>query len=208
MGRPRSDIPARIVRAARQRFLAEGVDGASLRAIAADARTSLGMISYYFPSKDDLFLAVVEESYAALLADLARALGDDVAVEERLRRLYRRIGAMSEVELTTLRLVVREALVSSRRLERLLERFRRGHVPLVLGAIADGMRSGAIDPRLPPAVVLLATLALGAVPQAMARVAGRKLPGGALPSGAALSDLLLEVLWRGVGRPPRRARRG
>jgi hypothetical protein len=38
MGSPRTDIQPRIVRAARARFLAEGVDGASLRTIAADEK--------------------------------------------------------------------------------------------------------------------------------------------------------------------------
>ena len=44
MARPRSDIEPRIVHAARRRFLKEGVDGASLRTIAKDAGTSIGMV--------------------------------------------------------------------------------------------------------------------------------------------------------------------
>ena len=63
--------------AARERFLTEGVDGASLREIARDAGTSIGMVYYYFPTKDELFLAVVEEVYAKLLADLASALAPE-----------------------------------------------------------------------------------------------------------------------------------
>jgi len=74
MARPRSDIAPRVVIAARERFLKDGVDGASLRAIAHDARTSIGMIYYYFPTKDDLFLAVVEQVYEKVLADMASAL--------------------------------------------------------------------------------------------------------------------------------------
>src|SRR6185295_5828153 len=70
MARPPTDIRQRILGAARARFLAEGVDGASLREIARDAKTTIGMVSYYFPAKDDLFLAVVEEVYAVLLGDL------------------------------------------------------------------------------------------------------------------------------------------
>ena len=40
MARPRSDIQPRIVEAARYRFLRAGVDGASLREIAKDAKIS------------------------------------------------------------------------------------------------------------------------------------------------------------------------
>src|SRR6266545_901848 len=105
MARPRTDIAPRILHAARARFLAEGVDGASLRAIARAAGTSIGMLYYYFSSKDDLFLAVVEEVYGALLADLARALAPDAPVEERIAALYQRIAAMSDEELSVIRLV-------------------------------------------------------------------------------------------------------
>ena len=74
MARPRSDISERIRDAACERFLADGVDGASLRAIATKAKTSIGMVYYYYPSKEELFFAVVEETYSKLVADLGRAL--------------------------------------------------------------------------------------------------------------------------------------
>ena len=84
MARPRSDIRPRIVDSARARFLSLGVDGASLREIARDAGTNIGMVAYYFPTKDDLFLAVVEEVYASEVADLSigllfRAVGKPAA---------------------------------------------------------------------------------------------------------------------------------
>src|SRR6185503_13054588 len=97
VGRKRTDIEPRIVAAARERFLREGVDGASLRAIAADAGTSIGMVYYYFKTKDDLFLAVVEAIYSTLVTDLTAAMSNDVTPRERMRRLYRRIGAMNEL---------------------------------------------------------------------------------------------------------------
>jgi len=70
MPRPRSDIRLRILHAARARFAAKGVDGSSLRSIAAAARTSIGMIYYYFPSKDALNFTHDEEVYGRLLGDL------------------------------------------------------------------------------------------------------------------------------------------
>jgi AcrR family transcriptional regulator len=122
MARTRSDIAPRIVDAARARFLAEGVDGASLRAIAEDAGTSIGMVYYYFKTKDDLFFAVVEETYERLLDDLRRACEPTLPPVERMRRIYRRIGAVSDHESQIVRLVMREVLVSSKRLDRLLAR--------------------------------------------------------------------------------------
>ncbi len=86
MGRTRSDLGPRIIEAARGRFLREGVDGASLRAIAADAGTSIGMVYYYFPTKDDLFFAVVEETYQHVLEDLVRACETPVPRREASSR--------------------------------------------------------------------------------------------------------------------------
>jgi AcrR family transcriptional regulator len=206
MGRTPSDIAHRIVEAARGRFLGEGVDGASLRAIAGDAGTSIGMVYYYFPTKDELFLAVVEDIYAALALDLARALAPDAGVPERLRRLYRRIGAMSERESMTIRLILREALISSSRLARVLERFQRGHIPLVLAAIADGTRDGTIDPSIPPLLATLVAFAVGAAPQLILARAGDRLPAAGVPRGPALADLLVELLLGGLA--PRPGRRG
>jgi AcrR family transcriptional regulator len=200
MARPRSDIEPRIVHAARRRFLEEGVDGASLRTIAKDAGTSIGMVYYYFPTKDDLFFGVVEEVYGKLLSEMTRALEADAPVEERIRRLYARIGAVSETELATVQLVVREVLVSSSRLRRLVARFQRGHIPLVKGALSDGVKDGSINPELPPALLLLCTLSVGAVPQIVRRALGSRSPFGKLPEGDALARLLVRILFHGIGQ--------
>jgi AcrR family transcriptional regulator len=207
MARPRSDIRTRIVHSAREQFSRSGVEGAALRTIARHARTSIGMVYYYFPTKDDLFFAVVEELYSALLADLRQALEPDAPVRERVRRLYARIGAVSDLELSTIRLVVREVLVSSTRFERLIRRFQRGHIPLVFAALADGIREGAIDAQWPPPVAFMCTLALGAFPQLLRRVAGERLGFSDLPAGQAFSDQLVEALFHGIGAPAARRTR-
>lgn len=198
MARPRSDIGPRIVHAARRRFLAEGVDGASLRMIARDAKTSIGMIYYYFPTKDDLFFAVVEEVYQKILADLTTALATDVAVKERIRRVYERIGRMSKLELSVVQLIAREVLVSSNRLDRLIARFQKGHIPMIVQTLVEGVQNGTIDAGLPPAVLFLSTVAVGAVPQVLRRILGNRL---ALPGleDEAFTDKLVDVLFRGIG---------
>jgi AcrR family transcriptional regulator len=199
MARPKSDIDIRILHAARARFLTQGVDGASLRAIAKDAGTNIGMVYYYFPSKDDLFLAVVEEVYERVLADLSTALGPDVPVAARIERLYTRVNRLDGEELMVLRLVVREALVSSTRLERLVERFRRGHIPLVLRTIADGVADGTLDRRRHPLLLLTAMVALGTVPQFVGKVLAGKVPFGGIPEGSELVQELVGLLLEGIG---------
>jgi AcrR family transcriptional regulator len=207
MARPPSDLRARLVRAARARFLTAGVDGASLRDIAAAAGTSVGMVYYHFGTKDDLFLAVVEEIYQRLLADLEQVLAPGPAVRERLRGLFRRLARLDEAELDVLRLMAREALVSSARLDRLLARFLRGHVPLVMRLIEDGRRDGTFAPGRPPLLLLMATFALAGPPQLIRRtLRGRLAAAAALPEGEAFADDLLELLLTGAAPPL--ARRG
>jgi AcrR family transcriptional regulator len=206
MPRPKSDIDARIVAAARARFLVEGVDGASLRSIAQDAGTNVGMIYYYFPTKDDLFLGVVEDIYAGLLDDLTQALSDDKSVEDRFRAVYHRIAAISDDEFDVLRIVIREALVSTDRLQKVLERFMRGHVPFLLKALHDGLQDGTLrgDTPLPATMAALATCAI--FPQILRRrlaASGIGIAAAIVPDAHKLADAMLATVFDGVrGKKP------
>ena len=202
MARPKSDIEPRILAAARARFLRDGVDGASLRGIASDAGTSIGMVYYYFATKDELFFGVVEELYEKLLKDIEVAIAPDVPVRERVERLYARVARLSEEELLVMRLVLREALTSNTRFARLRERFQAGHVSLIARLIADGYASGAFDRTLHPMVAMLSLAGLVAVPQLIRRVLDGRLPFPNAPAGEDLSKLLVGVLFSGTGSHP------
>jgi AcrR family transcriptional regulator len=68
MARPASDISERIVSAARERFLLEGVEGASLRAIAREAGYTPGALYAYYASKEELYADILRRSLARLEA--------------------------------------------------------------------------------------------------------------------------------------------
>jgi AcrR family transcriptional regulator len=176
------------------------VDGASLRAIARAAKTSIGMIYYYFPTKDDLFFAVVEESYEKILADLERILSGESGIEQRLVLLYERVAEATDEEVETVHLVGREALSSSARRDRLVQRFTRGHVGLIFRAVMAGIDEGAFDARRHPVVLFLATFSLAFPPQLLRRVLGSRLPAPHAPAGKELARELVQVLFHGVGR--------
>src|SRR5206468_3665521 len=113
------------------------------------------------------------------------------SVRERLRGLYRRLARLSDTELDVLRLVLREALVSSVRLDRLVARFMRGHLPLVLGLIDEGIGDGTLAGGRPVLLVMMATFALGGPPQIIRRTLGQRVPAAAeLPAGEGLADEL------------------
>jgi AcrR family transcriptional regulator len=197
MPRPKSDIDKRILRAARTRFLAEGVDGASLRQIAEDAETSIGMVYYYFPTKDDLFSAVVEEGYERVLATFEGALAPQGSVPEKLTRLYEAMGKLEDEQLIVLRLVLRETFSSHVRLERLAQRFLRGHIPLVLEVVKEGQADGTFERSLSPWLVLMNIMAFGALPQVVPRMLGFPSPAGPV-TGSKRASLLVDLLLHGI----------
>jgi len=207
MARPKSDIDRRILRAAAKRFLLEGVDGASLRDIARDAKTSVGMIHYWFPNKDALFMAVVEQHYAALVADLAAALAPDVPLEQRIRRLYARVAQLSDDEFTIVRIVLREAMISGPRLKKISKRFLDGHIPLVISTVVEGMATGVFDPELPPMVAAISLAALGIVPAVMLRRLAPVIPPGIeLPTPENAAAQFTSVLFHGIAKKTAKAR--
>jgi len=208
MGRPRSDIEPRILHAARRRFLAEGVDGASLRTIASDAKTNVGMIFYYFPTKDDLFLAVVEEVYGKLVLDLSTELEGERPAAERLHGAFARLGRATDDEVEVIRLILREALLvpTSPRFSRLMARFREGHLAVVLRSLARGVEEGELDGSVPLPLLMMTTFAMGALPQILRRVAGHEPPFSLLPPPEPLATIAVGLLFRGIAarEAPRR----
>jgi AcrR family transcriptional regulator len=80
---------AAILAAATDEFARHGLGGARVDRIALRARTNKRMLYYYFGSKDGLFLAVLEATYARIRsAEQALSLLD-VAPEEAIGRLVR-----------------------------------------------------------------------------------------------------------------------
>jgi AcrR family transcriptional regulator len=77
----------RILRAAVAEFARYGLGGARVDRIAARAGANKRMLYYYFGNKDDLFLAVLEDSYARIRS-AERALHlTDLDPREAMRRL-------------------------------------------------------------------------------------------------------------------------
>jgi len=198
MARPPSDIRDRVLEASRARFLGEGVDGASLRDIARDAGTSLGMVVYYFPKKEDLFLEVVEVVYAPFLADVVRLLDEGTTTREKLRRMLLRIANASTRELDVVRLIAREAIGSTTRRRRILRRFMSGHIPYLLAAFADGVGRGELDGAIPLPVILVSFIGMCALPQVIKRALGARV-GIAFPGREALAELSIELFFRAMG---------
>lgn len=80
----------------------------------------------------------------------------------------------------------------------------RGHVPLVMATIADGIRRGEFDHGISAPLIVIAAAGLGALPQ-LARRAARALPLFALlPPPEKLAALSIDLLFRAPGAGERR----
>lgn len=202
MARPRTDIAPRIVAAAAQRFSESGVEAASLRSIAKDARTSIGMVYYYFPTKDELFFAVVEEVYANLLADLTAIVRVAGTLEQRIKAIYTRIGALDVAEKRTLRLVALEAITASSRFVGLVERFKRGHVALLLELVTEGVQAKAFRTDVSPFVIMAAVASLASMPQLFMQLGAKHMPFVPQLAPEVFVEQLTRVLFNGVSPTP------
>ena len=166
------------------------------------------MVYYYFPTKDDLFLEVVEETYGKLLADMTRALGPDVPVKERIRRLYARVGAISRR-----RALYRAAgrcarcwclrVVASRLFGALSERTLAAGHRHADGRSTERRFCGTIFPRRCCSCV---RWPWGRCPSCCSAHSQGRGPLAALPPGDALGDRLVDVLFSGLRAKKSRAK--
>ncbi len=58
---PKEDSRARIIKAAREAFSTMGFEGASLRGVAKEANVQHQLATYYFKTKEELWMAVMDE---------------------------------------------------------------------------------------------------------------------------------------------------
>jgi TetR/AcrR family transcriptional regulator len=185
----------RILDAAREQFARSGVDGASLRAIASAAGTSVAMIAYHFENKDGLFRAVVDRVYDPFVADLEAVVAAESDPLERLKALLRRIGSVSEEERATMRIVLREATIFSERLFYVLGRFMQGHGRLLRDTLSAAQEAGELR-AVSPLASLPSLVAPVILPQVF-RPAVEQLFGNDLPIDA-LVETALDISLNGL----------
>ena len=80
--REREAVARAILDAARELFVAEGYRNVSIRKIAERIEYSPAAIYSYFPSKDDIFLALAEEGFRILFAP-----GDEMSIPDPIEKI-------------------------------------------------------------------------------------------------------------------------
>jgi AcrR family transcriptional regulator len=80
----------KIIKAASRAFARDGYEGASIRAIVAEADVNQAAINYHFGSKEGLYRAVLQTALRALMKDDNEVPQNNLSREAALRRFVRR----------------------------------------------------------------------------------------------------------------------
>jgi AcrR family transcriptional regulator len=94
-----------ILDAAERQFSERGYDGVSLRQVMQEASVQMGQLQYYFPSKEQVFVGVLERRLPEVIQGYVAALADLERLEEcgllNLRAVVRAVMATSRGWLTS-----------------------------------------------------------------------------------------------------------
>ncbi len=188
----RETTRARLLAAAAEEFGRAGLERASVDEISLAAGYAKGTIYNYFPSKEELFLAVVEEASAQ--ADSSSPARHDAPARERLRATLAGFCAWAGRHDALARVLVRECLMGT---PGLYPRVIGAEAPLtgeLTATVQDGAGNGELRGDVPAEVLALAIAGLTDL-----ALAQHWASGGTRPGLEEIPELVLTLL---LGPPP------
>lgn len=191
----------RLICTAAERFARDGFDGASVDRISIEAGFAKGTLYNYFPSKEALFAAVIEQA-ARRAARLSTGSLPGGTARERLLALARAdVQVLREQEPFT-RVLVREAMSFRPETYPLIVRHLAPFLAAVEAALARGARRGEVRRDAPPAQ--LALLFTGLLSMHYVQHWGSS---GTWPSLDDVPELVVDAFLDGAAPRPARAPR-
>jgi AcrR family transcriptional regulator len=140
------DVRERILTAALECYAAFGFEGTSTRAVAERAHVTHTLVLYHFQSKDQLWIATVEEalkSYAAAMKDNFDTAHERNA-REALSTFIEQFVRMSAHHPEIHRILTMESNQDTDRLQWIIDHFIRGHFTFVRELIRRGQAEGTV----------------------------------------------------------------
>lgn len=156
----RAERRAQILDAAERCFIRKGFHAATTAEISAEALISVAGLYQYFPSKDDLILALIEKDLEASMGWIDKvAAGEDFfgAVEREMASAVAESLAdgSSRIRTDIIAEATRSPIVAA-----MLAEADKKMVAAVADVFADAQARGQADPNLDPAAVSLAACCL------------------------------------------------
>ncbi|MBD0291948.1 MAG: TetR/AcrR family transcriptional regulator [Jiangellaceae bacterium] len=191
---PRSARRAQLLRAAHDVFVANGYHAAAMDEIAERAGVSKPVLYQHFPSKLDLYLALLDESSEALLRRLHDAMQSTDDNEERVMATMAAYFAFVDDPAETYRLLFESDLINEPAVRERLDKFNAACSDEAAKIIAE-------DTGLPMEESTLLAVGLVGVAQVSARY--WLDAEGSIPRDAA-ARLVATLSWRGIRGFPKR----
>ena len=192
---PRDERRAQLLSAALEVFASNGYHGAAMDEIAEAAHVSKPVLYQHFPSKRDLYLALLDSHLASLADLMKKALGSTTDNRERVRAVIRAYYEFIAADDQAHRLVFQSDLLNDTDVASRLETFNRGFSEAIAEVIAS-------DTKLP----LVEAQLLGRGLAGMAQVSARHwLETSTTLDIDVAADLVSRLAWRGISRFPKEA---
>lgn len=190
---PRDERRAQLLEAALEVFVANGYHGASMDEIAETARVSKPVLYQHFPSKRELYIALLDHHLAGFTSILLEALSSTQDNKQRVQATMKSYFEFIANEDQAHRLVFESDLVNDPDVASRLEKFNSDYANAIGQVIAE-------DTNLPPVEATL----LGRALAGMAEVSARYWleTNGDLDLDVA-SELVYRLAWRGISRFPK-----
>jgi AcrR family transcriptional regulator len=190
---PRTARRRQLLDAALSVFVAQGYHAAAMDDIADRAGVSKPVLYQHFPGKRDLYLALLDESAAALMEAVQAAMLSTTDNKARVRATVSAYYEFVEDKTGAFRLVFESDLIGEPEVRERLESVERQCADIAAAVIAE-------DTGLPEAEARLLGAGLAGIAQVTARSWAAN--GEPLPKEQAI-DLVASLAWRGIRGFPR-----
>src|SRR6266568_5862023 len=184
-----ADRRAQLLEVARRVFGHSGFHAVSMEAVAKEAGVTKPILYDHFPSKKDLYLALLDADLAVLHVEVRKALDAPIGNRERIRASFQAYFDFVDEHAEGFRLLMQETVGSEQRFRARVEGVRDQILADVAELIVKESR-GTLD-REHAEIVALALIG-------MVETVAQRDPGGRAEKRREAVDVLVRLAWRGI----------
>lgn len=180
---------AQLLDVARRVFGNAGFHAVSMEAVAKEAGVTKPILYDHFPSKKDLYLALIDADLAMLHDQVRKALQSPIGNRQRIQASFQAYFDFVDEHAEGFRLLMQEAVGAEEDFRRRVANVRDRILAEVADLIVRESR-GALDPEHAE-IVALALIG-------MVETVAQRQPGGSPGKRRESVDLLVRLAWRGI----------
>lgn len=159
MPRPRSHLDARIMDAAALLFARDGVAPTGMRAIAAEARVSIGAIYHHFRSKEEILEQIVHQEIERRVRAVEELRSKEMELQDQVREIVQMHFRLLLEHADSARVYFRERFDPTPEIRGMIQRLRAELLDHILDFLKGAADSGKVRP-CNPALVAAALLGM------------------------------------------------